>query len=85
MQTIYKIFNPATGEYEPAASKEECVQKLANRAWSFYIEYSHDQPYSIVEVHDNGSEVWRNPAGEEITSPEVIKQLIKQKATNYGG
>jgi hypothetical protein len=85
MQKIYKIFNPATGEYEPAATLEECTIKLASQAWTFYLQYAHGQPYSVVEINDDGSEVWRTPAGEEMTNPEVMKQLIKQKATNLGG
>lgn len=78
MQKIYKIFNPATGEYDPAATEEECKQKLARRAWEFYFSYAHGTPYSIVEVHNNGTEIWRNPAGEEIISPEQVIDAINQ-------
>ena len=85
MQKIYKILNPATGEYEPAATLDECTTKLSDIVWKFYLGYAHQQPYSIVEVHDDGSETWRNPAGDEIASPEEILQKIKQKATDYTG
>jgi hypothetical protein len=77
MQKIYKIFNPATGEYEPAATAEECKQKLAQRAWEFYFSYAHSTPYSIVEVHNDGSEVWRNPQGEEVLALEQVQTAIQ--------
>lgn len=78
MQKIYKIFNPATGEYEPAASLEECLQKTADKMYSFYLDYAHNNPYSIVEVHDNGTEIWRNPHSGELIPPEQIKAAIQK-------
>ena len=82
MQIIYKIFNPTTGEYEPAASLEECRAKTAEKIYNFYLTYAHNSPYSVVEVNDDGTEIWRNPHGDEILSPEQIQaEILKQMPT----
>ena len=82
MQKIYKILNPATGEYEPAATLEECLDKVSTRAVEFYKHHTHNNPYSVVEVHDNGTEIWRNPDGNEILCPVKLEENIKKLLLN---
>ena len=76
MAIIYKIFNPQTGEYLNSGDRIECANKLANVAWQHYLAHTHGSPYSICEINELGIQVWRNPQGEEILSPEEIFPIL---------
>lgn len=77
MKTIYKILDPTLGGYKDAATLEECQQLFAQTAFDFYMHHVHGVPYSICEVADDGSEVWRSPSGDEIT-PAFKDQIAVQ-------
>lgn len=77
MTTIYKIFNPATGEYVTAETVEACTDILINMAMSILNKFTQDAPYSVVTINEDGSETWRNPQGEEIVNLELLKQKAK--------
>lgn len=79
MQIVYKIFNPQTGQYADAFDSAECLSKLAETAWKYYCAHAHNAPYSICEMHEDGSQIWRNPQGEEILSPEQVLRVSELK------
>jgi len=73
----YTVLNPMTGLYQDAETIDECLNLVSQTAYNLLLNHTHEQPYSIVEINDDGSETWRNPAGEEILSPAQIKANIK--------
>jgi len=77
MTTIYKIFNPLTGQYVTAETLETCTDALVNIAMSVLNNFTKDAPYSVVTINEDGSETWRNPQGEEIINLELLKQKAK--------
>lgn len=76
MTIKYAIFDPLTGEYTRFSTLEDRKSVLAQRILDFYLQYAGGQLYSIVEVHDDNSETWRNPQGEEIENLEEIRQML---------
>jgi hypothetical protein len=76
MQTIYKIFNPHDGLYIDATSVDDAKEKLVNVIYDFFMAHTHESPYSICEVQDDGSEIWKNPLGEQIFSPDELKRFL---------
>ena len=78
MKIIYKIFNPAIGEYVDTGSMEECTKTFAELACQFYLSHTHGTPISIV-VEDEGVETWRNMQGTEIVNPELVQQQILEQ------
>jgi hypothetical protein len=77
MATIYKIFNPLTGEYTTAETLEVCTDILADTAISILNNFTQNAPYSVVEINEDGSQTWRNPQGEEIVNLELLRQKAK--------
>ena len=77
----YSVLNPTNGSYQDAETLDECLNLVSEIAYNLLLNYTHNQPYSVVEIHDDGSETWRNPAGEEILSPAQIKANIKGRGT----
>jgi len=83
MGIVYRIYHPKEGTHVDAQTLDECLEKVVNMAWDIYIDFTHNSPYFVVETSEDGlSEVWRNPQGEEVISPEEIKRraLLKQTA-----
>jgi len=74
---IYKVLNPITGEYADTTTKEKCLAKLAETAWNFYLSQTHNQPYTVVTVNEDGSEVWQTPTGDTILSPAQIEETLQ--------
>lgn len=75
MSIVYKIYHPQTGEHIDAQTLPECLEKLTDVMWEFYTAYTHNSLYFVVETSEDGtSQVWRNPQGEEVASPEEIKR-----------
>ena len=72
MQTKYKILNPVTGQYDTFDTFDACADELGIRAWEFYLLHTHHNPYTVVEINDDGSETWRNPTGDELHDPNAV-------------
>lgn len=72
---MYKIFNPATGEYTDANDIETRDKLLARFAWDFYMIHTHNMPYAVVTV-DGVNEVWTSPSGENILNPKEIYEQV---------
>lgn len=77
MITIYKVHNPYTGLYVDVDTIEELRSALAAEAWRAYMTLTHGQPFSAVTINADGTQVWRNPQGDEIPSPEDIQKSIE--------
>ena len=80
----YSVLNPTTGSYQDAETLDECLDLVSEIAYNLLLNYTRNQPYSVVEIHDDGSETWQNPAGEEILSPDQIKLNIKGRGRKPG-
>ncbi len=79
MATVYKILNPLNGEYVTANDFEECTQFAADIALNLLTHYTHGAFYSVVDINEDGTQIWRNPQGEEIADPIKVKEKIKQQ------
>lgn len=71
----YAIFNPKEGLYTMANTVEETLDIVAEIAFNFYLEHSHNNPISVVTKNDDGNEEWRNLAGNEVL---IIDSLIRE-------
>lgn len=83
MQTKYKILNPLTGQYDTFDTFDACADELGIRAWEFYLLHTHHNPYTVVEVNDDGSETWRNPTGEELHDPNAVLDDVIEEIKAY--
>lgn len=72
----YAIIDPLSGLYTYANTTEERNDLLAKTAWSFYLAQTNNQPYTNVEVKEDGSESWSAINGEPVLSPKEFEQLI---------
>jgi hypothetical protein len=74
---IYKVLNISNGEYIDCNTEVETIRKIAQLAVDRWFEYTQGQPYSIVEINEDGLETWRNPEGQEIKSPAVLMAEVE--------
>jgi hypothetical protein len=74
MTTIYKILNPLNGEYVTANTIEECEVYVVDLAFNLLNHVTHNAPYSVIDIKEDGSQVWRNPQGEEIADFDKLKE-----------
>jgi hypothetical protein len=81
MTTLYKIFNPVTGEYSTVDTKEACIEKVGELACNFYLSHTHNNPYSIVTINEDGSETWRAANGTETNNYDDIRANIMSRFT----
>jgi hypothetical protein len=72
MTKKFAVLNPLNGSYTKASTTEERNSTLADFAWKIYLSHTHNLPYSVVEINDDGSETWRNPQGDEIENLEKL-------------
>lgn len=79
MTTIYKILNPITGEYITVETVEACTEALADAAIYTLNKFTQDAPYSVVDINEDGSQVWRNPQGQETVNLEELTAKLKLK------
>lgn len=77
MQTKFAYIHPTSREYIYVESIDELVSQLTTHAITTFIEhYCNGQPYTVVEVQDDGSEKWYSPDGTDLPSPaEIAAQL----------
>lgn len=79
MTIKYAYINNDTREYMYANSKEELKEALATQAAKVYSShYCNGEPYTIVEVLEDGSEKWYTPTGEQRLTATEIEAQIKQ-------
>lgn len=73
MTKNYRVLNPITGEYRHASTLEECEQLVVDTAYDFYMMHVHNIPFSVVEVTDDGKEIWSTGEGVEIATKSKLK------------
>lgn len=78
MTTKFAIINPNDGTYNYTTSEEERDKLLSEIAWKFYLEHTHNMPYSIVTIGEDSSETWTTPQGEPRLSPQQLEEVAKQ-------
>lgn len=87
MTIKYAYIHPITREYLYADSREQLQDALAQFAAQVYADhYCNGQPYTIVEVAEDGSEKWYSPSGEQVMTTAEIEMRIKhlQSFANAG-
>jgi hypothetical protein len=79
MTIKYAYINPTTREYQYAETREALQDALAQHAAETYVShYCNGEPYTIVEVQEDGSEKWYTPTGEARMTAAEIETKIKQ-------
>lgn len=79
MAIKYAYLHPYTREYLYTESREELQSKLAEFAAEVYVNhYCNGQPYTVVDVQEDGSEKWYAPTGEQVMTALEIETQIKQ-------
>jgi hypothetical protein len=80
MTIKYAYLHPTTREYLYTETREALQDALAQHAAETYVShYCNGQPYTIVEVQEDGSEKWYTPTGEARMTAADIEALIKQR------
>ena len=77
---IYKIHNPYSGMYVDVSNVAELAEVLAQQAWEAYMILTHNQPITVVDINDDGSQIWRSPQGDVYPTPEEIQEKMKKFA-----
>lgn len=78
MSIKYAYIHPETREYLYVETREELINILATHAAEIYhSHYCNGEPYTIVEVDDNGMEKWYTPTGEQRITATELEMLIK--------
>lgn len=77
MINIYKVHNPYTGLYTDVDTIEDLQSALAVEAWRAYMTMTHGQPFSVVTINADGTQVWRTPNGNEIPAAEDVLNSIE--------
>ncbi len=79
MTTIFKVFNPYTGLYSDAETKQEMIDLLFKRAWETYLTLSHENPVTLVTINPDGSQVWKNFKGEDMPNLDELRAQFEEK------
>lgn len=79
MSKKYAYIHPTTREYLFEEERSVLVAKLAEYAAQTYAEhYCNGALITIVETNEDGSETWRNAAGDEVLSPRDLEISIRR-------
>lgn len=78
----FAVFNPTDGSYKKFDSIEDTLAEASDVAFIIYMRHVHENPFSIIEVAEDGTEIWSTPNGEIHDSPEVIKAKLETKIRN---
>jgi hypothetical protein len=78
MTIKYAYLNPTTREYLYVETREALQDALAQQAAETYVShYCNGEPYTVVEVLEDGSEKWYTPTGEARMTAAEIEAKIK--------
>lgn len=78
----YSVYNPITGDYSMVDTEGEAQALFIDVLMAYSQTHFHDNPYSIVDIAEDGSEVWTTPAGRELILGEV-KARLQGKLETY--
>lgn len=76
MTIKYAVLNPSTGTYSYSINIEDRNKELAKVASEFYFKYAQNDPFSIVEIDENGNEIWKTATGDDRLTPDQIEADI---------
>lgn len=74
----YAVLNPANGTYTYCDTIEQRDNLIVTTALNFFLSTVNNAPYSVVEINQDGSEIWSSPTGEKVMSPNELKELMLQ-------
>ena len=83
MTTIFKVFNPYTGLYSDAETKEEMINLLFDRAWEAYLTLCHENPVTLVTINPDGSQIWKNYKGEDMPNLDELRAQFEEKVKHH--
>ena len=75
----YKVFNPEEGQYYQYFTLEECHKEVFQCMWAMYLKHTHNQPYVVVTINENGSETWAAPSGEDLTDFQNLYDAMQKR------
>lgn len=79
MTIKYAYIHPITREYLYAETREALQDSLAQHAAETYVShYCNGQPYTIIEVQEDGSEKWYAPTGEQVMTAAELEAKMRQ-------
>lgn len=67
MQQI-ALLNPMTGQYEFFDDKTSAATRFSHLLKEFYLLHTNQQPFSFMQINDDGSKTWKTINGTDITS-----------------
>jgi hypothetical protein len=79
MTTIYKVLNPSDGTYTSHVTEDSCLERVIDVAYQFYLNHTHNIPYSVVTMMVDGSETWKTPSGSEMPNMEELRKKMAEK------
>ena len=87
MSIKYAYCHPDTREYVYVDTREELINILAKHAAEIYhSHYCNGEPYTIVEVQEDGFEKWYAPTGEQrMTAAELEMQIKHMQSFENAG
>jgi hypothetical protein len=80
MTKQYAVLNPADGTYQKFNTVQDAINAAVDRAFVFYLEHTHNQPFADITVNDDGSETWHSLDGNEILSPAQLEAQAQRMA-----
>lgn len=83
MITIYKLFDPKTGSYIDIFDKEELIKTIAEKAFEFFLHHTHNSPYTVVTIDDDGVTTWKSAEGEDMDPLLGYDPTLIQLATDH--
>lgn len=79
MTTVYKVLDPRNGTYTTHTTVDLCLEHVMKVAYEFYLQHTHNVPYSMVIARTDGSETWKTPQGVDIPNQEALRAKMLDK------
>jgi hypothetical protein len=74
----YKVFDPTIGQYQVYFTLEQCQNAVFKNMWDTYLKFTHDQPYIVVTLNEDGSEKWTAPSGEDLADFQKLHEVVQK-------
>jgi hypothetical protein len=66
MQQI-ALLNPMVGHYEYFDDKDSAKQRFSELMLEFFLSHTHQEPFSMVEIDEDGIQTWKSINFTDIT------------------
>ena len=73
MTKKYAVLNPKDGTYQRFDTIEDAISSAVDKAFTFYLEHTNNQPFADITVNEDGTETWHSLDGNEMLSPEKLE------------